>query len=471
MKHIRTPWLFLILLVHGAHAQVLISDSLLLTYTQQDLIAEGVGGASYGVTVHRLIYNTVDPFGEPTIASGAVVLPTAAPCSLSLASYMHGTILDREDVPSRLSNECLVGYFLGGYGYVAALPDYLGLGDSPGQHPYMHAQSEATASIDMLRATREFCAQRGIGLNGQLFLVGYSQGGHTCMATHRMIESLYPEEFQVTASAPCSGPFDASGVQAAVITSDQPYPAPYYLPYVLLSYGRIYPGLFNEVSEVFDAPYDVLLPPLFEGNNGSGAVDDVMPDVPSEIIVDAVLEAFITEADHPFRVALRDNDVYDWTPVSPVRMIYCEADDHVSYRNSVVALDAMQANGATSVSAVSAGASFDHGSCAFPALFAAKAWFDELHTPCTDVGVNDMAEAGWKFWPQPCSDELWIQLPEHFRDGGDWSLYQSDGRVVRRGNYGVAEQQRLDLSGVSAGTYHVELRSAAQRAFRTLVVE
>jgi hypothetical protein len=152
-------------------------------------------------------------------------------------------------------------------------------------------------------------------------------------------------------------------------------------------------------------------------------------------------------------------------------MIYCEADDHVSYRNSVVALDAMQANGATSVSAVSAGASFDHGSCAFPALFAAKAWFDELHTPCTDVGVNDLADAGWKVWPQPCSDELWIQLPEHFRDGGDWSLYQSDGRVVRRGNYGVGEQQRLDLSGVSAGTYHVELRSAAQRAFRTLVVE
>ncbi len=471
MKPTRTLWLTLVLLTGTVRSQVLISDSLLLSYTQAQLVDEGVGGASYGVTVHRLIYNTVDPFGEPTIASGAVVLPTAAPCSLSIASYMHGTILDREDVPSRLSNETLVGYFLGGYGYVTALPDYLGLGDSPGQHPYMHAQSEATASIDMLRATREFCAQRGIGLNGQLFLVGYSQGGHTCMATHRMIETLYPDEFQVTASAPCSGPYDASGVQAAVITSDQPYPAPYYLPYVLLSYGRIYPGLFEEVSDVLDPPYDVLLPPLFEGNNGSGAVDVVMPEVPSEIIVDEVLEAFATDPDHPFRVALRDNDVYDWSPVSPVRMIYCEGDDHVSYRNSVVALDAMVANGAPAVTAVSAGAGFDHGSCAFPALLAAKAWFDELHTPCTDVGLDDLATSEWKLWPQPCRDEVLVELPETFRSGGAWSVHLADGRLVRQGNYGAGALQNMVIQGLASGVYHIEFRSNALRVSRPLVIE
>ena len=58
----------------------------------------------------------------------------------------------------------------------------MGLGSSPGFHPYLHARSEATASVDMLRAGRNYCASNNIGLNGQVFLAGYSQGGHTEMA-------------------------------------------------------------------------------------------------------------------------------------------------------------------------------------------------------------------------------------------------------------------------------------------------
>jgi hypothetical protein len=39
---------------------------------------------------------------------------------------------------------------------LSAMPDYIGMGGSPGLHPYVHAASEATASIDMIRAAREF---------------------------------------------------------------------------------------------------------------------------------------------------------------------------------------------------------------------------------------------------------------------------------------------------------------------------
>ena len=35
-------------------------------------------------------------------------------------------------------------------------PITLGMGDSPGLHPYVHGESEATASVDMIRAAREF---------------------------------------------------------------------------------------------------------------------------------------------------------------------------------------------------------------------------------------------------------------------------------------------------------------------------
>jgi hypothetical protein len=103
--------------VPATFAQVLLGDSLLLTYTTEELVDWGVGNASNGIEIHRILYATVDPFGQPTVASGALVLPLVD-CSFPLAAYMHGTILDREDVPSRLSDEIVVGYFLGGTGYV-----------------------------------------------------------------------------------------------------------------------------------------------------------------------------------------------------------------------------------------------------------------------------------------------------------------------------------------------------------------
>jgi pimeloyl-ACP methyl ester carboxylesterase len=457
MKHINAFVVFLALLPVWGKAQVLLGDTLLETYTAQELVALGVGNAEYGIEVYRIQYATIDPFGGPTIASGALVLPLTPNCFHPLAAYMHGTILEREGVPSRLSGEIIVGYFMGGTGYVTVLPDYLGLGDSPGPHPYMHGASEASASIDMMRAAREFCDQRNVLLNGQVFLIGYSQGGHACMATHKMIQEQYPDEFNVTASAPCSGPYDVSGVQAEVITSSDPYPAPYYLPYVVLSYNYVY-DLVDDLSEVMNEPYDVILPPLFEGNNGAGPVDAVMPEVPSLIMREDVLQAFETDPNHFFRVALRDNDLYDWVPIAPVRMGYCEADSHVSYQNSIVCRDAMVTLGATTVQAFSAGATFEHQDCAFPALLNSKNWFDTQKFPCEFNGIDERPSIVWSVYPNPARDNLRLTASDGLGHNMRWTLHAADGRSVAEGNLAVSYGEGfLDLPEAPAGLYVLHL--------------
>lgn len=454
-----------------SNAQVLLSETLLESYTQQQLVGLGVGNAQNDVEVYKLTYATVDPFGQPTVASGALVLPLTPNCYHPLAAYMHGTILNRQDVPSRLSGEIVVGYFLGGTGYVAVLPDYLGLGDSPGPHPYMHAASEASASIDMLRAAREFCASRNVMLNGQLFLTGYSQGGHSCMATHKMIQEQFPDEFTVTASAPCSGPHDVSGVQAEVITSPDPYPAPYYLPYVVFSYNYVY-DLVDDLSEVLREPYDVILPPLFEGNNGSGAVDAVMPNVPSLIMKEEVLQAFSEDPDHFFRVALRDNDLYAWVPTSPVRMAFCESDSHVSYQNSIVARDAMVGLGATNVQAVSAGAGFDHGDCAFPALLGSKNWFDTQRWPCSFNGVDERPALTFSVFPNPAHDRVRITVSDGLGHDLEWAMHAADGRLVAEGRVNaVYGEAFMDLPVAPAGLYVLQFRSEAGSGAVRLMLE
>lgn len=444
--------------VRPMNAQVLISDSLLASYTIDELNDQGIANADNAIEAYRLIYHTIDPFGQPTIASGAVIIPVGSSCTHAMAAYMHGTILNREDVPSRLNSEIVVAYYLGAFRYVAVLPDYLGLGDSPGPHPYMHAASEASASVDMLRAAREFCAQKGVALNGQLFLTGYSQGGHVCMATHKMIEEQFPEEFQVTASAPCSGPYDASGVQAEVIVAEEPYPAPYYLPYVLFSYKYVYPWLYDDVHEILVEPYATLLPPLFLGNNGSGVVDDVMPVVPNDILVETMLQEFITDPEHPFREALRENDLYDWTPAARVRMFYCDADDHVFYQNSTVALQAMLDNGAADVDAINAGAGLDHNGCAFPALLNAKGVFDALQSPCSGIGVPEIDRITWSLWPNPASDRIDLVVSHDVLTKVPWNLWTMDGRLSASGTISsTGDRATIMFDGRSSGAYLLEL--------------
>jgi pimeloyl-ACP methyl ester carboxylesterase len=462
-------FLFLVTAVQG---QVLISETLLETYTAQQLVGLGVGNAQYDIEVYKVVYNTVDPFGGPTIASGALVLPITPNCFHPLAAYMHGTIMEREGVPSRLSGEIIVGYFLGSTGYVTILPDYLGLGDSPGPHPYIHAASEASASIDMLRAAREFCDARAVELNGQVFLTGYSQGGHACMATHKVIQEQYPDEFTVTASAPCSGPYDVSGVQAAVMVSPDPYPAPYYLPYVIFSFGYVYPGIYNDISEIFKEPWATQLPPLFEGNNGAGPVDAIMPVVPSQIFHDSILQAFAIDPDHYFRNALRANDLYDWVPTSPVRMMYCESDSHVFYQNSIVCRNAMVANGATAVQALSAGAGFEHQDCAFPALLNSKNWFDTQKWPCSFNGVDEVPAIVWSVHPNPAKDVVRLTASDGMTHSMQWALHAADGRQVAEGNMVVSYgEATLELPVAPAGLYVLRLSGDGMSSAVRLVLE
>src|SRR5690606_34972657 len=107
-----------------------------------------------------------------------------------LVAYSRGTDLDRTRSRATPGDEeaTLVAALLAGQGFVVAATDYLGYAraDLPFP-PYLHAYSAATSNVDALRAARELAAQRGIGLDGRVFLAGYSQGGHASMATQKLI--------------------------------------------------------------------------------------------------------------------------------------------------------------------------------------------------------------------------------------------------------------------------------------------
>jgi hypothetical protein len=356
-------------------------------FTREDieaLLAEyGVPGvAPAPVTAWKIVYRTVDARGAPTIASALLVAPTGPEFDrpLPLASYQHGTVTRREDVPSRLNTEGDIGLMLGASGYITILPDYIGLGDSPGFHPYHHAKSQATAVVDALRAARDALPSLESEWNGQLFLLGYSQGGHATLAAQRELETLHVDEFPLTASAPAAGAYDLSGVTATDLLSGREPPNPYQTAYLLRAYTELY-NLAPSFADILREPYSTTLPPLFDGTHGSGEINAVLPARPVEILKPEVLQAFTEDPDHPLWAALRENDLHrGWVPETPTRFYHCKGDRDVIIANSEVAVAAFQAAGATNVELLDPFPLpiLDHTTCAPFALLSAKDWFDSL---------------------------------------------------------------------------------------------
>jgi hypothetical protein len=368
-----------------ASGQHLLSDSLLVHYskTQTDSIftANAIPfSPNTGINCYRLIYSTLNAKQtDTTIASGLVIVPDTFTCPLAIAMYDHGTVLQKFDVPSNLNYESLIPMILAEEGYYAIAPDYLGLGVSPGFHPYVHARSEARAGIDLIFAAKSFAATNNIPLSQQLFLTGYSQGGHACMATHRAIQQNYAGQLTVTASAPGSGPYNLSGIQAAGLADNSYYANPSYMPYLVLGYQSVYGNLYDSIQQFLMAPWDSVLPPLYNGVYSTDTIDGLMPHHVDSFVVNSQLVQYNTDSvNDPLRIDLRDNDVYAWVPTAPIQMTYCTADEQVIYQSALFAYNYFLAHGDSAVYAVDGGA-FNHFDCVTPAITNMLTFFNQFH--------------------------------------------------------------------------------------------
>jgi hypothetical protein len=207
--------LLLLLLVLAASpwlsAQKLLKSQKIGSLSKFELQLVYGGLIRYGIDLHKVWYLTPNIAGKPDTASGLVIFPQVEGIPQPLLCYQHGTVDGPADVPSNRAGGWELAGVGAALGYVACTADYLGLGESKGFHPYIHAATEASCAVDLLYATRELAKQLNFPLKNQLFLTGYSQGGHASMALHRLLEQNYTKDFPVTAAAHLSGPYSVSG--------------------------------------------------------------------------------------------------------------------------------------------------------------------------------------------------------------------------------------------------------------------
>jgi pimeloyl-ACP methyl ester carboxylesterase len=457
---------------HPTWAQQILTVEKLQTFTVQDIeelvsavgVPSGIVVPLTAVDYYKVTYLT--PYLHPDSlvkASGAVAVPLASDCEFPLVGYGHGTQTKRANAASFMNGgQWELGVLLASTGYVVALPDYLGLGDADPRvpiHPYTHAYSQANTMINMLRSAREMTDSLGVELNGQVFLFGYSQGGGTTVATVREIEQLYPDEFNIAGAAPMSGAYDLKVAQVDLIASDSVYPTPGYLPYIVLAYQSIYGNLYEDVSQFLRSPYDTIIPPLFfEGNTSIGSINAQCPPVPKHIALDSTVNSFLSDTLHPLRLNLLDNDlIRGWYPTSPMKLIYCQGDDQVTYLNSENAFDSWTAAGAPQLQKQDLG-DWDHQGCALIAILVARNYFDSIAVRCVLSVEEDLKHMQVRIAPNPADQSFVIETTGNVPfESADLLLIDVNGRIVLQLGDLRGHTINVERNGLPAGMYYYRI--------------
>jgi alpha/beta superfamily hydrolase len=223
------------------------------------------------ILMYDIEYETVGGAGESTTASAALLVPTGlgANCTGArpIVLYAHGTTTDRNFNMANIQNTEVLNLaaIFASKGYIIVAPNYAGYDTSTlPYHPYLIADQESKDMIDALTAARTALPLASLTFtkdNGQLFITGYSQGGHVAMATHRAMQAA---GMTVTAAAPMSGPYALAAFVDAVFYGEVNGDAPVSSTLLLTAYQKAYGDIYANPGDVFESQYapgiDSLLP-------------------------------------------------------------------------------------------------------------------------------------------------------------------------------------------------------------------
>ncbi|MCO5121733.1 MAG: lipase family protein [Burkholderiaceae bacterium] len=296
------------------------------------------GPAQCDVDIVNLAYRTIGAQGEdrveggdPVQVSGALLLPRGdcAGNPAPLLAYARGTDVQktRTMADPQGGETFMLAALYAAQGYAVVATDYLGYAQSNYSfHPYLHADSEASAVIDSIRAARQAAEELGAPLSGKVVLSGYSQGGHSSMATHRAIERDLPGEIEVVAGAHLAGPYSLSSAFGEADLDNPIAGYQYFIPFIITAWQKVYGDIYTDPAAIFKAPYaagieDLLPSPTLDFTTliTSGALPGGTPVEAQDALFDrAYLQAIKDDPAHPMRVAAARNDLLDWTPVAPV---------------------------------------------------------------------------------------------------------------------------------------------------------
>ena len=239
----------------GAELAASISGAQLLQVT---------GAPACGVDFYYIKFWTVGGAKETTESSGALMVPTGGTgCSgpRPIVLYAHGTNTDQAlniaDVTNSTNTEgILIAATFAAQGYIVVAPNYAGYDISTlGYHPFLDAAQQSGEMMNILTAARTALpatSSAATSDNGQLFVTGYSEGGHVAMATQRALQAAGAT---VTAAAPLSGPYALEAFGDAIFYGSVDLGSTVFAPLLANSYQHAYGNVYTATTDIFSSTY------------------------------------------------------------------------------------------------------------------------------------------------------------------------------------------------------------------------
>ena len=290
----------------------------------------------YGQKAYKIPYTTTDANGHIVHVSGLMTVPVGVPIEiveekgLSLVNVSHSTIFKNSKAPSVNVAQNIVGsktgiVFSAIFGFVTIEADEIGFGDSKdAMHPFVVKTALANTNIDFIKAARIFAEKNNIKLNNQLFLTGYSEGGHTALATLEKIEA--EQEMNVTMAMPISGPYKISTMMTNAMASET-LTVPSFILNTVYAYSHTYGEKLSDfVQEPYLSRVDRLFNKSFDGAEINAALTDKTTGA-GGLFVESFINDLKENPDAFFVNATKANDLDQWAPQTAVQFLHCIGDE------------------------------------------------------------------------------------------------------------------------------------------------
>ncbi len=356
--------------------------------------------ATDDVDLYKITYRSPDENNRLVVLSGLIALPRGG-APKGFVVFNHGTLADRRASPSRFTGradssetELAILAFASG-GYAAAIPDYLGLGDHKSAHPYPLGAVNSRSAVDIIAPARVLAARQKTVVGAKLFISGYSEGGAVGMWTVRELERKAGAQYNVTAAALASGPYDISGITRKSLiapTSNQTtFVTRLYLIAYMVDYFHKSRGL--KLTDYFKPSMALAVSQAFKDNRSD---EDIIKRLAlaavlmrsknsiENVVTAKFMRAMETlDTNEPIVRELKKQDVYDWSPKTKMLLINLKKDNVVDPANTDKAVAAMRRRGVGENSLrqfVIDDANLNHITAVAPALARARRFFDEGFT-------------------------------------------------------------------------------------------
>ncbi len=290
--------------------------------------------------------------GNPVTASGVFVVPEGYDYNMPTVVYTHGTIYKNEAPSLNLSlagfqnsiEVFLCAVLSSSFNCAVLMPDYIGYGDSQSiTHPYTHAESLGQASLDLIRAYKEYA---GTSFNNHLLLTGYSEGGFAAVALQKKIQEMPQAGLQIDKTIAGSGAYDNVALAQKFLAKDDDTSLHFVSSYLWVfqmyktdyGYSKSYDDIFSpEDNTTLKAHnYDMA---YFAPENLS------INSTPTQLFTSDFRNGVVNGTDTEFMQILTDNSLTEFAPADSLLFVCGSADDWVYPENTRNAYDKMRSKG------------------------------------------------------------------------------------------------------------------------------